>query len=133
MAKIQLIKICIASTSFTKLQAEQKLWKFAEEDLLGKWSWILSWGNDLDSKECPKILRAIKNIKIALPSQSAVLNRIEKWILLNYFWTRQGRFLTYLTKIWPKEFMRFLWEFWEWQKYRLLHNLGQKLTHGHDT
>ena len=40
----------------------QKLWKFAEEDLLGKWSLILSCGNDLDRKECPKIPRAIKNI-----------------------------------------------------------------------
>jgi len=38
VAKIQLIRICLASTSFTKLQAEQKLWKFAEEDLLGKWT-----------------------------------------------------------------------------------------------
>ena len=38
VAKIQLIRICLASTSFTKLLAEQKLWKFAEEDLLGKWT-----------------------------------------------------------------------------------------------
>ena len=38
VAKIQLIRICLASTSFTKLIAVQKLWKFAEEDLLGKWS-----------------------------------------------------------------------------------------------
>ena len=38
VAKIQLIRICLASTCFTKLLAEQKLWKFAEEDLLGKWN-----------------------------------------------------------------------------------------------
>jgi len=38
VAKIQLIRICLASTSFTTVRAEQKLWKFAEEDLPGKWS-----------------------------------------------------------------------------------------------
>ena len=32
MAKIQLIRICIASTSFTKVLGGQKLWKFAKED-----------------------------------------------------------------------------------------------------
>ena len=34
--KIQLIRIFLSSTSFTKLLAEHKLWKFAEKDLLGK-------------------------------------------------------------------------------------------------
>ena len=38
VAKIQLIRICIASTSFTKVLGGHKLWKFVEEDLLGKWS-----------------------------------------------------------------------------------------------
>ena len=38
LPKFQLIRRCLASTYFTKLLAEQKLWKFAEEDLLGKWS-----------------------------------------------------------------------------------------------
>ena len=32
----------------------QKLWKFVEEDLLGILSWILSYDNDLDRKECQK-------------------------------------------------------------------------------
>jgi len=38
VAKIQLIRISLASTSFTKLLAEQRLWNFAEEDLLVKWT-----------------------------------------------------------------------------------------------
>ena len=32
MANIQLIRICLASTSFITVRVEQKLWKFAEED-----------------------------------------------------------------------------------------------------
>ena len=38
VAKIQFIRICLASTSFTIVRVEQKLWKFAEVDLPGKWS-----------------------------------------------------------------------------------------------
>jgi hypothetical protein len=34
--KFQIIWIILASTSFTKLLSEYKLWKFAEEYLLGK-------------------------------------------------------------------------------------------------
>ena len=83
-------------------------------------------------KHCRKWI-VFGHAKVVLPSQRAALNRIGKWILLNYFWTRQGRFLTYLMKIWSKQFMRIVWEFLEWGKYRLLHNLRQKLPHGHDT
>jgi hypothetical protein len=36
LEKSQIIWIILASTSFTKLLSGQKLWKFAEEDLLGK-------------------------------------------------------------------------------------------------
>ena len=36
LPKFQLIWISLASTSFTKLLSGQKLWKFAEEYLLGK-------------------------------------------------------------------------------------------------
>ena len=51
-AKFQLIWILLASTSFNKASMWQKLWKIAEEDSLGKWSWILAWGNYLDVKSC---------------------------------------------------------------------------------
>ena len=122
--KIQLIRIFLSSTSFTKLLAERKLWKFVEKYLLGKSLRKFSWGNDLDRKECPKNMRVIKEIEIALPSQSAILNRIGKWILLNYFWTMEGRVFTYLRNIWSKVFMRIFREFLEWQNSRLLHKLG---------
>ena len=35
-AKLQLIWILLANTSFIKASLRQKLWKFAEEDSLGK-------------------------------------------------------------------------------------------------
>ena len=130
--KIELITIFLSSTSFTKLLAQHKLWKFAEKDLLGKWLWKFSWGNDLDRKEWPNNMRVIKEIEITLPSQSAILNRIGKWILLNYFWTMEGKVFTYLRNIWSKVFMRIFWEFLEWQNSKLLHKLwwgGIEWTH----
>jgi hypothetical protein len=60
LPKFQLTWISLASISFTKLLSGQKPWKFAEEDLLGKWSLILACGNNLDRKEFPKSLRTIK-------------------------------------------------------------------------
>ena len=38
LIKFQLKWIHLATTPFTKLLSGQKLWKFAEEDLVGKWS-----------------------------------------------------------------------------------------------
>ena len=70
--KVKLICICLACTSFTKFLSGQKLWKIIIKWLLGKWGCILSCGNYMDIKRCPRSLRSIGKRKIALASQCAI-------------------------------------------------------------
>ena len=129
----QLKRRSVGGTCFAKYHTGHKYESWSWLKIMNGLSWHLVEDGYLGIGKHRRKWIAFVHAKVVLPSQSVFLNRIGKWIFLNYLWTRQGRFCTYSMKIWPKEFMRFFWEFWEWQKYRLLHNLGQKLPHGHDT
>ena len=76
MEKFQLKLIIYDGTSFTEMQSGQKLEKIMEKDWFGELSLFLVYSSDISICTTLPKFSSIESREQALPSQSAILDRI---------------------------------------------------------